>query len=392
MEAMLNPFIYLAFLLVVWQCYRLRTWHRRFWGVSLFSPRPLSIVRIGSGLAAGAVFSAIFMLSRLDFTLTATHMWWLWAAVILLGLIRLRFMNINYAAGIVCIGVLLSEWIDVTTIDATVREGVLSLQTIDVVSLLLFAGMMTVVSGLLVMWQGERAYCPLLLPRRGKSVGAIALQSLWAIPVMIPTVTGWFLFPVLTVYTDLAITRSTQARARLSGLMMVVFGITITIISLLSARMQSLLWVAAIWTLIGQEVWHWWSKHQEQHGTPRYMMRKDGVRVLGVRHGSPAAEMGIAPGDTITGANGQAVTHMTELYAALQHSPAFCKLEVTDEQGEKRFVQRSRYANEPHQLGILPVENTAHPGGISSLDRGWWQFFTKRTHYERLTMEKSRDQ
>ena len=66
--------------------------------------------------------------------------------------------------------------------------------------------------------------------------------------------------------------------------------------------------------------------------------------------------MGIRPGEVVTRANGQAVYNTTDLYAALQLSPAFCKLEVVDGDNERRIVQRSLYADEPHQLGLVPVE------------------------------------
>ena len=232
-----------------------------------------------------------------------------------------------------------------------------------------------------MIWSGDHSYFPVLLAHRGKSIGAIALQALWAVPLLLHTSNGWLILPALLVYSDLAVTRYAKQRARITGMWTVAFGIVLAVLSFTSLYIEAFLWVGAMWSLIGQEVMIRLSDWQERNGVPKFRSPGDGIRVLAVKADSPAAEMGILPGETITHANGQAVRNMTELYAALQMSPAFCKLEVVNEDHEQRFAQRSLYANEPHQLGIIPVGESAPVEGRLPHRLGWWTLFMGRTDY-----------
>lgn len=393
MHTILNPLFFFAIILVMWHCYRLRSRHYQFWRASLFSPRKISVRHIVSGAVAGTVLSIIFILSDLDFAFTIAGMWWLWAAVLILGLVRVRFMGISYAAGLVSLLALISQSLDPVLFGKATGTLLASLQQINLASLLLFAGIMTVVSGLLTIFHGDRAYCPLLLPWRGKSVGAVFLQSLWSVPVLLHTSAGWLLLPVLTVYTDLAVSRFPQKRARMSGLVTIGFGLTIAVFGWVGFRVGALLWAGAVWSLIGQPLISWWAIQQERSTVAKFQPSTNGIRVLAVKEGSPAAEMGILPGETITRVNGQAVNDMTALYAALQRSPAFCKLEIVDASEEQRFVQRSRYAGEPHQLGIVPVHVTSETAVIDPYRYGLWRWLFERTDYRRTTIsEQTLDQ
>lgn len=392
MDTVLNPLLYASIVLVIWQCYRLRAQHRRFWGVGLYAPGKLSVARIVAAVAAGAVLSAVFAVGGLNFGLTAAHSWWLWAAVLLLGLVRVRLMGFSYAAGSVSLLSLFSQWVDASAAEPVIRSLLLSLKELDVANLLLFTGLLTVAGGLFTAWQGEKAHCPVLQPWRGKSIGTFFLQSFWAVPVLLPTVSGgWLVFPVLLVYNDLAVSREPQKRAHLTGLWTVCFGVTLAIIGWAGNYTEVLLWAGAIWALLGQEIVMHFSYRQEHNGVPKFQESDNGIRVLAVKEGSPAADMGIRPGETITHANGQAVHSMTELYAALQRSPAFCKLEVVDENNEQRFVQRSLYANEPHQLGVVPVDDSPRSSGRHPYRFGWWSLLMGRTDYRENITKNSLD-
>jgi predicted metalloprotease with PDZ domain len=84
--------------------------------------------------------------------------------------------------------------------------------------------------------------------------------------------------------------------------------------------------------------------------------------VLGVIPGSPAEALGITAGQTIVRVNGVRVAVKEDLHRALRQNPAYVKLELADENGEIRFMQRALYAGEHHQLGIIlaPDEDVSY--------------------------------
>jgi hypothetical protein len=122
---------------------------------------------------------------------------------------------------------------------------------------------------------------------------------------------------------------------------------------LAAAWLPSLLPVAALAALLLHELLIWSSAKRESEGTPLFVHDQRGLMVLGVVPGTPAAQMGLQSGEILHKINGVRVRTKEELYEALHRNSAFCKLEVLNREGEQRFVQRSRYAGEHHQLGVI---------------------------------------
>lgn len=82
---------------------------------------------------------------------------------------------------------------------------------------------------------------------------------------------------------------------------------------------------------------------------------EESCRVVGVLPHSPAGKMNILIGEELTKVNGMIVFDETTLYQALQKNAVYCKIEVKDKDGEKRFVQGPLYNGEHYQLGVLLV-------------------------------------
>lgn len=51
--------------------------------------------------------------------------------------------------------------------------------------------------------------------------------------------------------------------------------------------------------------------------------------------------------------NGVHIRTVDDIRLAMQKSPAYCKLEVVDELGETRLVQRAIYEGDPSDLGVI---------------------------------------
>ncbi|WP_054750613.1 PDZ domain-containing protein [Lacticaseibacillus thailandensis] len=86
---------------------------------------------------------------------------------------------------------------------------------------------------------------------------------------------------------------------------------------------------------------------------PQVTLVHPGVRVVGVVADTPAARMGLAPGDVVWQCNGVDVTDTAVLYNASQHLGTFCRLRVQDTAGEFRLVETAIYTGTPHLLGII---------------------------------------
>ncbi|WP_053218594.1 PDZ domain-containing protein [Virgibacillus senegalensis] len=105
--------------------------------------------------------------------------------------------------------------------------------------------------------------------------------------------------------------------------------------------------------LIGREWITYRFREKEKQEQPFFHPSEKGLLILGIIPGTPADRLGMLVGERIERVNGQQIGNEKEFYSALQRNSAFCKLEVRDEQGELRFLQRAMYQGDPHELGIL---------------------------------------
>ncbi|MGY3777216.1 PDZ domain-containing protein [Isobaculum melis] len=82
-----------------------------------------------------------------------------------------------------------------------------------------------------------------------------------------------------------------------------------------------------------------------------------GLRVLGAKPNTPAEKMGLQLGDTIISCNGISIKTVNELYEAYLTNSTFCKLRVQTADGEFKMVQTAIFAESPHGLGIISIED-----------------------------------
>ncbi|MEC3882757.1 PDZ domain-containing protein [Halobacillus sp. HZG1] len=115
--------------------------------------------------------------------------------------------------------------------------------------------------------------------------------------------------------------------------------------------------------LIGREFIFVLHRMREER-TPFFSSTKKGIRILGVIPRSPADQMGLTPGEVIERVNAIPVRTENQFYEALQNSGAFTKMEVRDEWGENRYVQRAMYEGEHYELGLVFVEPATHEASL----------------------------
>lgn len=374
-----QPLFYASLLLlVIMYTYRTRM-ERAMFSVRLQPWLKRYAYAAAGGLLAALAVSIIAVL--LGFTFTAATVWWLWGVSIILMLIRLRFVSIIYSASIVSVLNLAAHAIGPLELEQDLQRLYESLLALQPVNILVVASLLSIAQSLLVRWQGKHFISPIYMSgKRGKIIGGYVLQSYWAAPLLLfmpvaadeagavsfatNAVQPFFLtagpeaWLLLACPLMLGVTGMTQSLGPASFIKRVsnqwlIYSILFLMISLGSWWVEPLIWVAAIGMLVSFELVHAINRWNESKRAPRYAPLDKGLRVLAIIDHSPAVHMGIEAGDTVMKANGVPVNTLDELYAAMSTNPAFCKLELLNVEGELKFAQRARFADEHHQLGII---------------------------------------
>lgn len=375
----LSPFLYIALAMVWWHSRQSNVLQRRLFHVRLRGTLPMTAARIVAGFVAGIALSALGFAAGAQ--LTASTLVCVWVATFVLALFKLRYVCLAYAAGALTVVQTILMWTGVPDGDDTVNRVWQAVKDIDGPSLLFLAGLLHIAEALLVRLQGSRYATPLFLEgKRGKPIGAYSLSGLWPVPLLwlVPAASGsgltlpwtpmfgmdggpamaaagWTLaaFPVLIGFTDRTATRWPEAKAKEMGGGLLLYGVAIAVLAAGAAFWGPLTIVAGAAAFILHEGLLFWGRLRERGHHPVYVQDGRGVVILAVLPGTPAYEMGLIAGETVSKANGVRVRSKEELHAALQLQPAFTKLEVLNRDGNVKFAQRARYAGEHHQLGLI---------------------------------------
>ncbi|MEK0313805.1 PDZ domain-containing protein [Cohnella sp. 56] len=376
---LLSPFLYIALVMVWWHSRQSNVLQRRLFHVRLRGALPMTAARVAAGFIAGFALSALGFAAGAP--LTAPTLVCVWAATFVLALFKLRYVCLAYAAGALSVVQAVLGWTGVPDGGETGDRIWRALTDIDAPSLLLLAGLLHIAEALLVRLQGARYATPLFLEgKRGKPIGAYALSGLWPVPLLwlVPagggsglelpwtplfgmgggpaaSVAGWTLvaFPVLIGFTDRTETRWPEAKAKETSGSLLLYGIVIAGLAVCAAFWEPLTIVAGLAAFGLHEGLVLLGRLRERGRQPVYVQDGRGVVILAVLPGTPAAEMGLLAGETVSKANGVRVRSKEELHAALQLQPAFSKLEVLNRDGNVKFAQRAKYAGEHHQLGLI---------------------------------------
>lgn len=369
-----QPYLYIAILIVYWHARQGTLLQRRLYHVRLYSALYLTMLRVAAGVGVGIVLSVAGLAAGTE--LTESTLLCVWVAMAVLAILRLRYICLAYAAG--ALGVLQA------VLDAIVTDSVPEgfwldaaneVDAISVPSLLFLAGILHVGEGVLVRLQAGKQAIPLFLEgKRGKPMGAFALSGSWPIPLLclVPSGGGFELpwtplfgqadgfsawsvlaFPVLIGFSDRTWTQWPEKKAKISGNLLIGYGVLIAGLAAGAAFWSPLTTVAAVAAFALHEGLLLFSRAREEGRSPVFGHEGTGVRVLAVLPGTPGQEMGFLSGEIIKKVNGVAVRTKEDLHAAIGKQAAFTKLEVVNREGHIRFVQRAKYEGEHYQLGLI---------------------------------------
>ncbi|GGG06726.1 PDZ domain-containing protein [Paenibacillus abyssi] len=377
LQLLIQPFYYIAVLLIVLLYFRQTRMERKLFHVRL-QVWPILLVRtLVSGLAAGIVVS--LAAAFIGVMITPEAIYWIWGMAAILVLFRVRFLCFAYSVGLLGILQWLIGWFDLSGSGEWIKATAESLASLDIPGLLLLVALMHAAESLLLRRQGSRIVSPMFLEgKRGRLVGGFQLQGYWPVPLLllVPAHTdsaaaallpwtplfggdiwaaGFTMIGLPMVIGFSEVTRSLlpgqQVKQTSKGLLF--YSLLLILIAGAAAWWPPLTLTAALCALLLHEAMVWISSRREAQSSPLYVHDDRGLRVLAVVPGTPADELGIMAGEILYKVNGHRVRTKEELYEALHENSAFCKLEVLNHEGQIKFMQRARFAGEHHQLGVI---------------------------------------
>ncbi|CEG29039.1 cell division topological determinant [Bacillus sp. B-jedd] len=330
---------------------------------------------VPAGLIAGLVLSLVLVAAGIVVPLAVILL--VAAFTLLLSLTgNMRFIGPAYTVGAAFFALI---YLGGRTIDFFfVREAFEAAADRIYPSVAVLLGLLIIAEGVLILKKGHFATSPkLITSKRGQRVGVHESRKLWLVPVLLvvpgSTLTlpfDWW--PVFTIgeqtfslfLVPFLIGMHRQIQGMLPaeaikayGKKVATLGVAVLLVSVAGYWFPIAAIVAAAIAILGREAIAFLQKLKEEN-RPFYFSRKnEGLMILGIIPNSPAEKMGLKVGELISKVNGQPTQDESELYEALQHNRAHCRLEVLDTNGQIRFVQRALYEGDHHELGILFVHD-----------------------------------
>lgn len=362
-------FIVLIYLLARYQ----QKLERRLFSIRIHGPLKHIGITLFQGIMAGIGLTIVLVL--LGIHIAMETMIGIAMVSLVLGLFHVSYVSFYYAGAIISLLALLTQKIPIDW----EGMGLPVLQTyfsdIDASSLLALSGVLYVVEALILLHSDAYGRTPIYVQgTRGKLIGGYSLQRLWLVPAVtvLPTVwnfsfipDSWPFFghsnveetisflPIFVGYSALAIGRKPKEVLRQGRWWLVLTGLMIFALSFFAGDVSFLLYIAILLSIGVYEFWMIRLRLVEQKQAPLYTHSSQGLRILDVMQNSPAAQMGLLPGEQISGVNGAKVTTSAEFYKALQINSAYCKMEVYNHEGQIKFVERPLYVGEHYLLGLI---------------------------------------
>lgn len=367
-----------AFLLVIcltaWVISRNRILERQMIGLNRRSLMAEVLENLAAGSIGGFLGALVFVFLGISVDLTSSAITALWAAVIILVMVDLRFVCVSYAGGIVALLHLLTGW-----------------PQVNVAGLMALVAVLHGVEALLIILSGARGAIPIYLKQQNQEqlIGGFSLHKIWPIAAVIimgqrsagpgllaAPAPGWWpliksdlvpapgnaltymMLPLMVVlaYSDLTVTMRPGAKARRSGGLLALYSAILLAISILAGVSKSMgtffSFLAAIFGTLGHEWVMVVSRRFETERQPIYQASSAGLAVLDVIDGSPADKMCITSGDVLTSINGRLVRTRQDLAEVLAQKPLLLHVSLIGKGGEERHGE---YSGSFNYFGIIPV-------------------------------------
>jgi hypothetical protein len=254
--------------------------------------------------------------------------------IILLSLIDARFICFAYGGSIVVISNLIFGFPKVATND-----------------LMLLVAVLHIVEALLIILNGSHQNAISYFSISYSNVGGYKFNRIWPLPLVLfigDTMIKPITIIALLSYVDFTISNHPNQKTIKSGIILFLYGMILLFI----AKYIINPFFAPIIAIVGHEFIIQYNKYKENTQVPLFSNPVEGIRVLDVRHGSIAKEIGISRGDIILEINGVNINDERDLQDIESMIQEVCKIRFFS---IKKGIIIKTYKGKIKTLGIIPL-------------------------------------
>lgn len=326
---------------------------------------------VRSGLILGVCLSIIF-----SWLLVVSAQWViLYEALVLVSLILVpgQFLGVTAAAIAAVVTMIMPHIPALSGIERWLNHLGISGQAVNPLNFLLITSLIILVTGIFIRFNAGRFDSPAIARNtRNNKVAVFPFNELTVIPFLMLMPGDWIkinmsfipLFQIhghayvlvfLPILIGLKITVAKSApRAFFKQLSrefigVAVFGIGLLVVTVFVPQFT----LAALVVLIGAYYGVLGlARRRDRHQNFEYSEVMDGIRVIGIQPGTPAAKMDLDVGDVILTVNGIQVTNEDQFYRAISTSPTYCRFKVRDRNDQLKMTESAIFKNSPHEIGV----------------------------------------
>lgn len=352
---------------------------RMILGESINSPLELTLSQMVLGIIAGAIGSLI--LSHLGVIFSSPNgIILIFFISIMFMLFKPRFACFSYSGAILGLISIISSII-------FTYAGETSPIQIDIMSLVVVVGVLHMMEGFLIMFDGSRGAVPVFSNREGKILGGFALNRLWVVPIAIfivvasnstggggnvDTPSWWPIIgteqnlmliqtAVLSLvpnfaglsYSSVTFSKTKRQKAIWSGLYVLIFGLVLTLASQICRFGVIGELLIVLFMPLGHEIMIYMQRRAENKGNPIYVSDDEGISVLEVIPYTPAYDAGIRSGDKITSINGNSIENEIEVYNLIKES--YMPIEFQVKKYDGNSIKYSIQPDKKRRIGVVLV-------------------------------------
>lgn len=346
-------------------------------GESLNSPLELTLSQIVLGIIAGALGSLILSILGISFY-ENSGIEFVFMISILMLFYKPKFVDFAYSSTILAIFSLV-----INTLSNLINKK--SFITVDILSLMIFIGVIYVIQGILIIVDGSRGAIPVFTSKEGKIIGGFSLNRYWALPIAVfmifsgqisagttmntpnwwPIINHTNMINILATamiaaipfygvigFSAVTFTKKKKEKTLSSGLISLIYGISVIGIAQLSRFGMIGQILTIVYVPLAYEGILRYQKRNESKGDYIYVSDEEGISVLEVAPSSPAFEAGIRRGDKIIAINDEEVKSEIDIFKIAKDSIFKLRIKIKKDAGNvvEYLVQPKN-----KRLGILLV-------------------------------------
>ena len=348
-------------------------------GEGINTPLELTLSQIILGILAGAIGSIILSVLGVTFSENSGVEFILMISILSL-FYKKKYISYAYSAAILAtIGIILNI--------ISNAIGVKLLLDINVLSLITFIGVIYILEGLLIMFDGSRGAIPVFTKKEDKIVGGFSFSRYWPMPIAIlmifsnsapggesiySNLASWWpiinrestlalittamiaSIPIYGIlgYSNVTFTQEKKTKSLRCGITIALYGLSVVLVTQLAninilGQIVSIIYVPLVFELIMR-----YEYRVEKKGKFLYVSDDEGIMVLEVTPNSPAYEVGIKRGDKIIEINGQSIKSEVDILKIARESIFKVPVKIKNNSG-----QVLEYIIQPRnkRLGMLLV-------------------------------------